>query len=155
MSPLAPFPPNSDLVVQSWLGQRVPGIVAAQVAGTLPAVAAWLAEGFVTVQSVPGTQPNIDVPLRRPIMQIDCWGASGADSARPHWPKAFRLAELIRLATEGGQVYGQAVTLPADYLDARVQAAYLVSEPSKVPGDPSGYARVTFDLAADWVPVAA
>lgn len=154
MSPLAPpFPPNSDLVAQAWLSQRVAGIVAAQVAGSLPAVAAWLDEGFVTVQSIPGTQPNVDVPIRRPVFQIDTWGAAGAQTSKPHWPKAFRLAELIRLATES-QAHGQPVALPAEYLGARVQSAYLLSEPSKIEGDPSGYAHVTFDLAIDWVAVA-
>lgn len=151
MSPLAPpFPPNSDLVMLAWLAQRVPGIVADQVAAQLPAVASWAAEGFVTAQSIPGTQPNVDLPIRKPVIQIDTWGAS-PDSARPHWPKAFRLAELIRLATEL-QEYGQPVTLPDEYSGARVQAVYLVAEPSRVSGDPSGYAHVTFDLALDWVP---
>ena len=154
MSPLVgPFPPNTDLVAEAWIAQRVPGIVAAQVAGSLPAVASWLDEGFVTVQSIPGTQPNVDIPVRRPIIQVDTWGASGAQTAKPHWGKAFRLAELIRLATEEGQEYGQTVTLPDAYDGARVQAAYLVAEPSKVPGDPSGYAHVTLDLALDWVPL--
>jgi hypothetical protein len=149
---VGPFPPNSDLVAQAWLAQRAPGLVAGQIAAQLPAVESWLAEGFVTIASIPGTQPNIDVPIRRPIFQIDTWGAAGAQTAKPHWPKAYRLAELIRLATEAGQTYGNLVTLPDEYTDARVQAAYLISEPSRVPGDPSGYAHVTFDLALDWVP---
>jgi hypothetical protein len=152
MSPLvAPFPPNSDLVMQAWIAQRVPGIVAAQVAGTLPAVTSWVEEGFVTVTSVPGTQPNVDIPLRKPLFQIDTYGAAGVQTAKPHWPKAFRLAELFRLATEA-QAYGTEVALPAEYTGARVQAVYLVTEPSRVAGDPSGYARVTFDVALDWVP---
>lgn len=158
MSPIpGPFPPNSDLVAQTWIGTRVPGIAAAQVAGSLPAVSSWLEEGFVTVASIPGTRPDVELPVRHPIVQVDCWGASGTSTAKPHWPKAYRLAELIRLATEGGQVYGQPLDLDfatVDYLPVRVQAVYLVSEPSKVDGDPSGYGRVTFDLAIDWVPVA-
>jgi hypothetical protein len=152
MSPVTPpFPPNSSLVAQAWLAQRVDGLTAAMVAGTLPAVEAWLAEGFVTVTTLPGTRPNIDVPIRRPIVQIDTWGAAGASTAKPHWPKAHRLAELIRLATED-QAYGQAVTMPADYSGVRVHSVYVVSEPSDVRGDPSGYAHVTLDLAIDWSP---
>jgi hypothetical protein len=152
MTAAPPFPPNSDLVALAWLAQRVPGIVAAQVAATLPDVATWLDEGFVTARSIPGTQPNVDIPLRRPVIQVDCWGAGGAQTAKPHWPKAFRLSELIRLATETPQQYGRPVTLPAEYAGARVQAAYLIAEPSRAEGDPSGYAHVTFDLALDWVP---
>jgi hypothetical protein len=68
--------------------------------------------------------------------------------------KATRLAELVTRATEdeiqraGG--FGRPVDMPANYLAARVQAAYPVTEPSEVPDDPSGYGRVTFDLALDW-----
>lgn len=151
MSPLAPpFPPNSDLVMLAWLAQRVPGVTAGQVAAQLPDVASWAAEGFVTAQSIPGTQPSVDLPIRKPIIQIDTWGASES-SAKPHWPKAFRLAELIRLATEL-QSYGMPVDLGPSYNGARVQAVYLVTEPNRVSGDPSGYAHVTFDVALDWVP---
>lgn len=152
MSPIAPpFPPNSDQVALAWLAQRVPGITAGQVAAALPALASWAAEGFVTAGSIPGTQPNIDVPIRKPVIQVDTWGAN-PDSGKPHWPKAFRLAELIRIATESGQIYGKPVILPGDYLDVRVQSVYLLSDPNRVNGDPSGYAHVTLDLALDWVP---
>lgn len=146
-----PFPPNSDLVAQQWLSQRVPGIIAAQVAATLPTVSAWLAEGFVTVTSIPGTQPNLYVPIRKPIFQVDCWGAQGTATAKPDWGKANRLAELIRLATEA-DLSGQPLDLGPIYTDVRVQAAMLVAEPSRVDGDPSGYAHVTLDLGIDWVP---
>jgi hypothetical protein len=144
-------PPNTDLVAQAWIGQRVPGIVAAQVAGSLPAVEAWVAEGFVTVTTVPGSQPNIDVPIRRGIVQVDTWGALGVQTAKPSWGKALRLIELIRLATEN-QEHGTEVTLPAEYTGARVHSVYPLSEPSRLTGDPSGYAHATFDLAIDWSP---
>ena len=151
MSPLVgPFPPNSGLVAQAWLGQRVTGLDEAHVAGTLPDVASWADVGFVTVSVIPGTQPSVDIPVRKPVVQVDAWGAS-ANSAKPHWPKAWRLVELIRLATEAPQAYGRTVTLPDEYTDARVQSVYLLSEPNEVKGDPSGYAHVTFDLAIDWV----
>lgn len=146
-----PFSPNSDLVALQWLSQRVAGIVPTQVAATLPAVAGWLAEGFVTASSIPGTQPNIYVPIRRPIFQVDCWGASGAQTAKPDWGKAFRLAELIRLATEADPS-GQPLDLGPVYTGVRVQAAMIVAEPSRVDGDPSGYAHVTLDIGIDWVP---
>lgn len=157
MSPIAgPFPPNNDLVAVAWLSQRVPGLVAAQVATTLPADAStWTAEGFVQIQAIPGRVPDIDVPLRLPVYQVDCWAvtadASGNPTFKPHWPKANRLAELIRLGVEA-QVHGKPVELPSGYNGARVQSAYLLSEPARVPDDPSGYARFTLDLALDWVP---
>lgn len=151
MSLTGPHLPTNELVAVAWLSQRVPGITAGQVATSLPSdPAAWAAEGFVQVQAIPGGAPDIDVPVRHPVLQVDTWAATPS-SSKPPWNKANRLAELIRVATEEAQTYGRPVDLPADYLGARVQAAYLVSEVLRVPGDPSGYARFTFDLALDWV----
>ena len=154
--PPGPYPPTNELVAIAWLGQRVDGIVEGQVATTLPKdKAAWADEGFVQVQALPGGSPDIDVPLRRPVLQVDLWAvtldANGNASNKPPWNKANRLAELLRLATES-QAYGKPVTLPDGYRGARVQAAYLIGEPTRVTDDPSGYARFTVDLALDWVP---
>ncbi len=156
--PAGPYLPTSALVVVAWLGQRVPGVAAAQVATRLPReMSAWADEGFVQVTIIPGVA-EVDVPVRHAIAQIDAWGVNlstdGSATARPAVMKATRLAELIVRATEdatqriGG--FGRPVTMPASYAAARVQAAYPMTEPSEVPDDPSGYGRVTFDLALDW-----
>jgi hypothetical protein len=156
--PAGPYLPNSSLVVSAWLGQRVPGIVPAQVATRLPRnLSTWADEGFVQVTIVP-TPAEVDIPLRHAYAQIDAWAvrlnADGSAGAKPPVNLAWRLANLIARACEddvqrvGG--FGREVALPADYLAARVQAAYFQTEPSEVPDDPSGYARVTFDLALDW-----
>lgn len=150
-----PFYPTNDLVAVAWLGQRVPGIVNGQVATSLPSdVTKWADEGFVQV-SIIGGSPDIDLPVRHPIVQLDFWAAtvnaSGAVSAKPAWNKANRLVELVRVATEEGQRYGGPVDMPPGYLGARVQAAYLITEPLRMEGDPSGYAHFSADLALDWV----
>lgn len=146
----------------AWLGQRVPGLVAAQAATKLPReISEWADAGFVQVTIVPGSA-EVDVPIRHALAQIDCWGvtmrADGSATAKPAVMKATRLAELIVRATEddvqraaGG--FGRPVDMPANYLAARVQAAYPLTEPSEIPDDPSGYGRVSFDLALDWARV--
>lgn len=159
-APVAPYLPTNELVAVAWLSQRVPGLSAGQVATTLPGkrqdgTLPWGDEGFVQVQAIPGGMPDIELPVRHPVLQVDCWAATvdaaGNVSMKPPWNKANRLAELIRNATEHGQIHGRPVVLPEGYLGARVQAVYLITEPTRVPGDPSGYARFTLDLALDWV----
>lgn len=156
MSPIAPaqpYPPTNDLVAVGWIADNVAGISADMVATALPReLSSWAAAGFVVATTVTGV-PDVDVPVRHPLMQIDCYAvtldANGAPSKKPPIGKAARLAELIRNATEDGQAHGKLVTLPAAYSGARVLAAYPQTEPSRVP-DPAGYARVTFDLQIDW-----
>lgn len=156
--PAGPYLPNSSLVVQAWIGQRVPGIVSSQVASRLPRDnAAWAAEGFVQVTIVP-TPAEVDIPVRHAYAQVDAWAVAlasdGSVSSKRPVNLAWRLANLIVRATEddtqrvGG--FGREVTLPPDYVSARVQAAYVQTEPAEIPDDPSGYARVSFDLALDW-----
>jgi len=157
--PAGPYLPTSALVVVAWLGQRVPGLAPGMVATKLPReISAWADAGFVQVTIVP-MPAEVDVPVRHALAQIDAWGvnlkADGSGDMKPPGAKATRLAELIMRATEddvqraaGG--FGRPVDMPANYLAARVQAAYPSTEPSEVPDDPSGYGRVTFDLALDW-----
>lgn len=149
--PTGPYLPTNGLVAMSWLGQRVTGITPGMVAGSLPkSPEAWADAGFVQVTEIPGARADIDLPqARRPVVQVDFWACTPW-SAKPPWNKAARLAELVRAAVEV-QGYGQAIVLPSSYLGARVQAAYFIDEPSVVRDDPSGYARLTADLAVDWV----
>lgn len=150
------YPATNELVAVAWL-KTVPGIDAGQVATILPRdTSAWAAAGFVQVQALPGGQPHVDVPaIRRPMFQVDCWATNTTDSqtssTKAPWGKANCLAELIRDATET-QVYGKTIVVGgAQFKTARVQAAYLAIEPSRVLSDPAGYARYTFDLQIDWV----
>lgn len=154
-TPAPPYFPTNELVGVAWLSQRVPGLEASQVATSLPRpeaqVPSWADDGFVQVQAIPGGVPHVDLPVRKPALQVDCWGASST-SSKPQWGQANRLAELIRNATESdAALYGRPVTLPAGYLGAIVLSVYLISEPMRMSGDPSGYARFSFDLALDWV----
>lgn len=151
------FPPTNAIVAVAWLSQRVPEFTAAMVATRLPReVADWAEKGFVQVTPIMGA-PNVDVPIRRPLVQVDLWAvaldAAGNVTNKPPVKKAAILAERVRIATEEGALYGQTVTTPAAYEDAIVLSAYPLSEPAEVPDDPSGYARFTLDLALDWARV--
>jgi len=152
-----PYYPTDELVGVAWLSQRVPGLTAADVATTLPRASSatesvpWLTKGFVQVQAISTGRSLIDIPVRRPVLQVDCWAASPASSSKVPWNKAARLVELIRVAAEEDTRFGQPVDLPNGYLGARVQAVYLATDPNRITGDDSGYARFSLDLAVDWV----
>jgi len=160
-APAGPYLPITPLVAVAWIGQRVPGLTAAQVATRLPRdLSTWADEGFVQLTPIP-TGFDVDSGgRRRGLVQVDAWGvnvkADGSAQRSPALNKAWRLANLVIVATEdelqratGG--FGAAVTMPPTYLGARVLAAYPQTEPAEVPNDPSGFGRVSFDLALDWV----
>lgn len=143
--------PNGELVCQAWLS-TVADFPKAQVATRLAPIEKWTADGFLTVRALPAGVVHQELTERRgSILQLDTWAAS-KHSARALWGVAANMAERIRAATfRDAQPYGKPLDMPVSgYLTARVLAAYLVSEPRRVEGDPSGYARMTCDLAVDW-----
>lgn len=148
--PAGPYYPTSPLVAVAWLGQRVPGLAPGIVATRLPRdLAAWADLGFVQATVVTGT-PDVDVPIRRPLVQVDAW-AHSPDGVRPPVNKAARLAELVRVATELPTArYSSPVETPANYAGAVVLSAYVVTEPYEVTDDPSGFARISLDLVLEW-----
>lgn len=148
--PAGPYLPTSPVVAVAWLRSRA-GIVAGQVATKLPReLATWAELGFVQATIVPGSVDD-DLRIRRPLVQVDAW-AHSPEGVRPPVGKAARLAELVLKATETSeQEYGRAIDLGPNYLPARVLAAHSPTEPSEVEGDPSGFARVTFDFVLNWV----
>lgn len=148
------FFPTNALVACAWLAQRVPGFDASMVATRLPRdVTQWAENGFVQVTPITGV-PDVDIPVRHPLVQVDLWRVTldtqGNITNKPPVAKANIMAECVRVATEDGALYNTKVTLPAAYEDAIVLSVYPLSEPTEISGDPSGYARVTLDLAFDW-----
>lgn len=154
--PDGPYFPNTELVAEAWLGQRVPGLTPAIVGTGLPKdTTKWAQTGFVQLTGTPRTV-DVEVPQNiRGMVTLDLWATGNADaktsSIKPPWPLAARLVELIRRAT-WDQVYGAPVELRPDFLGVRVQSVYLGQDARKITDDPSGYARFTLDLAVDWVP---
>lgn len=156
--PAGPYLPTSGLVVMSWLG-GVDGLNPGMVATSLPRDrSVWADAGFVQVTILPSAAGVDSGDTRHAYVQIDAWAvrleANGIDvSPKRPVARAMRLAELIMHGMEDDEQrarFGRPVTLPADYIPARVLAAYPMTEPSDIPDDPTGYARATFDFALDW-----
>lgn len=144
-----PHLPTTELVAVHWLRQAVAGLEAAQVGTTLPSDLSKWPDGFLTATALP-TGAEVGLPqLRHGYMQLDAWAHPPASGQRPPWGEANRLVELVHAATEGAT--GRVVELPANYLPARVLSAYLATEPERIEGDPSGFARYRADLALEWV----
>lgn len=148
--PAGPYLPTSPVVAVAWLRSRA-GIDPGQVATKLPRdLATWADLGFVQATIIPGSVDD-DLRVRRPLVQVDAW-AHSPDGVKPPVGKAARLAELVLKAIETGeQDFGAEIALGANYLPARILAAHSPTEPSAVEGDPSGFARVTFDFVLEWV----
>ncbi|WP_018502986.1 hypothetical protein [Parafrankia discariae] len=145
-SPPPVVTPTTDLVAVAWL-RGVPGLPADRIATKVPAdVSVWAGTGFVQVTAV-GGEPDIDVPMRRPVVSVDLW-AVNPTSGRPPWGKAASLAEHARMGCYGN--VGRVVALPAVGLAARVLSVYPMAEPRRVPDDEGSYARYQFDLALHW-----
>jgi hypothetical protein len=154
--PAGPYLPTNGLVALAWLAQRVPGLNDSMVGSTLPRdMTKWAGAGFVQAVPVTGL-PGRELPTRHPVVQVDAWAVAlssdgSVNREKPPWAKAARLAELVVAACENDvQLFSRPVVMPENYHGARVLAAYPTTEPASVLDDPSGYARVTFDLAIDW-----
>lgn len=147
-----PYPPNGLKVAIAYLRARVPSL-ASSIASTLPELteaSPWPDNVFLTVTEVPGYPADVDVAQRRGSMLRLDWWAARPTSTRVQWGRAGVATEVVRRALDD-QPYGQTLDMGADYRDARVQALYLIDEPSRVPDDPSGYARYTSQAVLDWI----
>lgn len=161
-SPTLPLLPTSELVAVSWLGS-IPALQplggTQMVATTLPAdvdasnnPAAWVQTGFITV-TVVGGSPDIYLPVKRPVFQVDCWAAKPG-SNRPPWWQANALAETIRYATLQRLGFNRPLTITVNgvsYPNAMVTSAYMVTEFRRIYSDAADYARYAGDLALTWI----
>ncbi|MEV8033895.1 hypothetical protein [Streptomyces sp. NPDC086182] len=141
--------PTPELVAEAWLKT----VVGDRVATTLPKDnSSWAASGFCTLVTAGGT-PNLYVPLREPVIGVDCWAVS-PQSQKPPWNKAAALTEAILAACQDHRAIAQTVTLPTGYPAAQVLGAYVTGDPRRIPDDPSSYARFSIPgLVVTWVEV--
>jgi hypothetical protein len=142
---------NTDLVavafiktILDWTGN---------VGADLPDAASWDPDGFVQVTSGIGGSSSIFVPMRSPVVSVKCWARAAANSRRPRWNQANKLAEAIRAGCFTAYREPVGVTLPAGYPGAAVRTAYLLTEPRRLPGDDSSYACFQFDMQLNWTEV--
>jgi len=140
--------PHTELVAVAWL-KTIPGLPVTAVGTTLPDEQTRWPEGFIQV-SVVGGVTSMDVPQRRPILQLDCWAANPR-SAKPPWGRANQIAEIAYQACYDHDAnLGKQVELVGDYAPAYVQSAFPMSEPMRRGSDIALYARYGFDLELVW-----
>jgi len=144
-------PPSIDLIAPAWL-RLIVGIDPTKVATTLPSDVAVLRTGaFVQAMSGAGGSPNRDVPLRAPVVRVACWAAPPEGSRQVPWGRASDAAERILTATYDPALMGRTIDLSSrGYAPAHVLTVVALSEPARVEGDPSGFARYDIDLLVNW-----
>lgn len=146
---------TTDLVAVAWLKGLVGDIVATNV----PVHAEGVAFDFVSVHTTGGSS-NMYVPLREPVVSIDCWSAPAA-SVKPPWNKATGLAEAIVAGCQDHEANPRLLTLPSGYPGARVLSAHVVQDPRRpvIPGagdnsaDLGSWARIIMAIQLHWVEV--
>jgi hypothetical protein len=152
---LATLHPSTDLVAVAWL-RTLPGLVADGVANQLPAnEKSWATNGFVVVPMTVGGTPHSTMPLRRPVVQCECWGTVPGSDKLP-WGIPSQLAEQIRFGCldRDRNTFGRLLTIAANgvtYAPARVLSAKMLTEPHRVLSDAGDYAGVLFNLSLQWV----
>lgn len=148
------YRPTTLLVSQAWLRLALPGV---RVASELPEKAdqALRTDGFLRTSTVGGGTDRY-VPMRNPVIGVECWvapdPAGGADPEQTAWLIADQLGERLLAATFDRALQGVAIDLSAfgDYAPARVHDVIAVSDPDRNDSDPSDWSRVDLDLAFTW-----
>jgi hypothetical protein len=143
---------NAELVMVAWI-ESIPGFTP-NIAGTqLPADdTTWANTGFITV-SIVGGSPDVDVPVRKPVMQIDCWACTPG-SNMPPWLQASGLAEQVRDACYDKTAFGRELRPTINgltYPTAKATTVYVLTEPRRVYDDLGDYARYQMDVALSWI----
>jgi hypothetical protein len=146
--------PSNEQVAIKWLS----GITAltGRVSTSLPSdLSTWAASGWVTVGGAGGS-PHAYLPQQGPVVSVHGWGVTVSGS-RPPWGVASDLLSAIRYGTNSVLDYaniGRLLTgFPAKYTNARVNAANLLGEPERRPGDPGDFAEYVVNLELQWVPL--
>lgn len=143
----------TDLVAVAWV-KTIPGIVVDGVATQLPAdETQWAANGFIVVPTAIGGTPHPNMPIRRPVCQVECWATMPGSDKLP-WGLASNLAMTVIAATYDRTTFGRALNIDAGgvtYPTARVLAATALTEPRRIWSDVGDYAGFTFDLSLTWV----
>jgi hypothetical protein len=155
-----PLVANDELVAVAWLS-TITGLSADMVATQLPPSATadgkpsdWVKRGlgFATV-AVVGGNPDMFLPVGRPVIQVDTWAKVGG-SNMPPWGVANRLGQTIVRATWDRVTIARPLSITAHgvrYPNAAVQSAYVLSSPRRITDDAGDFARYTLDLQLHWI----
>jgi hypothetical protein len=145
---------SSRLVFVAWISS-IPGFTASGVGNTLPPDDTTWPNGYVVVPTTVGGTPEGNMPLRRPVGQVECWAAKPG-SGIPPWNRAADLAEQIYFASLNRQNFGRLLTITdagVSYPSARVSSAKVLTEPRQMWGDEADYAGWQFDLLLQWTQI--
>jgi hypothetical protein len=158
MTLLIPTSPTAELVALGWIKDVVTAYDIATgttLQGPDPEtqVLSWGATGFVQC-AVVGGSVNGTVPIRQPVMSVDCWAAN-VNGSRPPWGRANSIAELsVRAARSFNWGDTQRlVTLPSTFGAVLVRDGSVLTEPERRLADEAGYAHYGFELQVSWLPL--
>ena len=144
---------TTDLVCVAWI-KTIGGLTADVVATQLPSdETKWAANGAIVVPMQVGGTPHANMALRRPVVQVDCWGTVPGSDKLP-WGIPSQLAEQVRAGTYDRTTFGRLLVITAgnvEYPLARVKSARMMTEPRRVWSDAGDFAGFSFDLALQWV----
>jgi hypothetical protein len=142
---------STELVAISWIA-GIDGFTASGVGDQLPAAEVdWAEGGYVVVPFTVGGTPQGNAPVRRPVVQVECW-ATVPNSDKLPWRKAGNLADQIQFATyDRGYAPRRPLQLPPPYPIAWVQSAKALTHPQRIWSDLGDYAGFSFDLYLTWV----
>lgn len=154
---MSAYPANTDLVVQTWLSSLSflnSGMVGADLPEAVEQNASLVTSGFVTAMTVGGT-PEMYVPLRQPVVQIDSWAFPiGSSSRRPRWADANALAERIVKACYDTTNFNKVLEIPkTGYPAVMVKQGHPLQEPRRGYSDRGYFAIFRFDLQLYWIEV--
>lgn len=156
MATLIPTLPTSELVALGWIRKIVSAYdigAGTTLQGPDPEtqVLSWGTTGFVTALVVGGSV-NGTVPMREPVLSIDCYAVNEKSKSRPPWGRANAMAELIvrsAYSFKFNDTQGP-VDLGASGL-VRVTDGSVQTEPERRPSDAANYARYGFELSISWL----
>lgn len=151
-APVGTKRPNSELAAVTW-ALSLPDVPTGKVATVLPPIESWIDTGFVRVVGVVGGSQLPDAPLRRPVVQLDCWAANPKSDTHPPWGAAFLLAEALVSATQVDSPHrSKVIELPHGFAPVEVRDVTAITEPRRLrtPDPTGGYACVTLDLLFQW-----
>lgn len=138
-------------VALAW-ARSCPGISAAQVGPSLPAVEKWASTGFITCPSVVGGSIDVDYAYRRPIYQFDAWSArlnsDGSASDNPPYGLAEALATRLANYTYAPV---PVLALPAAMEPVWVGATIVRNEVAWTPEPDKSFAHYSVDIEIQWI----
>lgn len=143
---------TTELVAVAYIAS-LPTLAADGVGMQLPAdETTWAENGYVVVPVTVGGAPQSAMPVRRPVVQVECWATNPNSDVLP-WGKANQLAEQIVASTFDRDIIARPVYVTfggVAYPQVKVSEAKALSEPRRVWSDLGDYAGYLLDLQLTW-----